>query len=66
MLEQVKQFVEQAGESYPLVVSGDAEKNLEVVMNKAELGTCGGDAKKFVVMLREKGVLGSSGAGSAL
>ena len=57
--EQVKNFVEQAGEPYPLVVSGDTKNDLKVVMNKDELGSCGGDAQKFVAMLRQKGVLGS-------
>lgn len=51
--------MEQAGEPYPLVVSGDTENGLKVVMNKSELGSCGGDAQKFVAMLRQKGVLES-------
>ena len=55
----MKRFVEQAAEPYPLVVSGDADKNLKVVMNRDELGSCGGDAQKFIGMLRDKGVLGS-------
>ena len=49
--------MDQAGEPYPLVVSGRTENGLKLVMNKDELGSCGGDAQKFVEMLRQKGVL---------
>lgn len=51
--------MEQSGESYPLVVLGDGERDLKVVMSKDKLGSCGGDAQKFIGVLRENGVLGA-------
>ena len=58
---QTKKYVESNHLRYPVVLSGDKEGNLKVVIDNSELGACAGDPQKFVTKLREKGVLPSSG-----
>ncbi len=43
-----------------MVLSGDNEGSLKVVMDSSELGTCAGNPQQFVNKLREKGALSSS------
>ena len=67
-MEQIKSFVDQTGEPYPLVllktvvsnpkaVLAAPESIIKIVMTKEDLNSCRGDPKKFMKMLRERGVL---------
>lgn len=44
-----------------MVLRGEREDELKLVMNSEELGACGGDSKMFLSRLREKGVVGEKG-----
>ena len=65
-VDQVRTFVAEAGEPYPMILLENAQGVLRVAMKKDELGTCGGDAQAFVRALRQKNILPSSGGESNL
>ena len=58
---QMKKYAESNHLRFPVVLAGDNEGGLEVVMDSSELGACAGDPQRFVSKLREKGVLPLSG-----
>ena len=43
-----------------MVLEGDKEGGLKVVMESEELGACAGDPQQFVKKLRETGALSSA------
>ncbi len=53
---QVESHIKKQGLAYPVALL-ERDGQLEVVMDKAELGKCNGDARAFLDALRSKGIL---------
>ncbi|KAF6231694.1 hypothetical protein HO173_009996 [Letharia columbiana] len=60
LTSEIKSFVQEKKLSYPMILAGEGEGNLRVVMDRQELGECGGNAQQLAAKLREKGVVSSS------
>lgn len=58
-MQQVKAYINEHKVAYPATLL-ERDGQLQVVMDRAELGDVNGDAQLFVKQLRAKGVLGTS------
>lgn len=58
-MQQVKAYINEHKVAYPTTLL-ERDGQLQVVMDRAELGDVNGDAQLFVKRLRVKGVLGTS------